>query len=476
MPQLRLCLHTQTPFARFLRDFPEEPTERTLSSFGTEDYQASPGGVTRMVGGLLRRLTRERRVSEADWIALSTQGPSRVRLAPGVRLLHARLAEGRLKDYAHAKARFWSALHDPSPTGSEPPMERIDAGLGALSDVFGRLTARLHSAAPFDVFYTHDFQLLPLARRLPPEVPRLFRWHVPIPQEGSPLLGYAVDRMNEYDAVIVSTRAYASRLRSAGVFVPIHARYPYLDENRRRVVTTEDLRAFDARWNLAEDDVIFALVARMDPIKSHDAAIRALARIRPAHPKVKLLLVGGGGFSGGKRGGLGLSEASTWRERLEILARSLGVSDRVVFTGNVDDNDLAMAYARSRAVLLPSRVEGFGLVAIEGWLHGRPVVVSRGAGVAELVRDGHNGYSFDPQDVEALAEALAALAEDPQAALRMGEAGRVTAAACHLAKGADGIWAILKGAVESRLPAPWDRRTKVPGVGFEPTNPFGNRS
>ncbi|HWH07688.1 MAG TPA: glycosyltransferase, partial [Candidatus Thermoplasmatota archaeon] len=158
-------------------------------------------------------------------------------------------------------------------------------------------------------------------------------------------------------------------------------------------------------------------------------------------------------FSGGRQG-LGLSQAGTWRAHLEALAEALGVADRVTFTGGVPDAELDVAITRSRAVLLPSVLEGFGLAAVEGWLYGRPALVSRGAGVAELVVDGVNGATFAPGDDAALADAMLALARDEDLALRMGEEGRRTARACHLARGARDVWDVLRGAM---VAAPGER-------------------
>lgn len=244
-------------------------------------------------------------------------------------------------------------------------------------------------------------------------------------------------------AVIVSTHAYARELRSWGVRVPIHASYPYLDESRRRVVTQGDIDAFDAKHGSAADDIAFVLVARLDAIKSHDVAIRALARIAHTAPRARLLLVGGGGFSRGKQG-LGLSQASDWLASLKALARELGVEDRVVFTGGISDVELDVAFTRARAVLLPSIMEGFGLAAIEGWLYGKPALVSRGAGVAELVKDGENGFTFEPGDDAELAKAMFLLADDEELARRMGDEGRISAKTCHLDRGADDVWEIMR--------------------------------
>lgn len=447
MRQPRLCLHTQTPLVRFLRDSGPAMEGRPLASFaeGT-DYAPTPGGVTRMVQALLGRLVRERRVRDPAWISLASHGPSRVLLGEGRTFEQVRLPVEARDRYAAAKGALWNAIHGlPPAEGRAPDPDEVDAGLSLLSAAMAKRTAELHARDAFDLLYTHDFQLLPLAARLPPRVPRLFRWHVPVTRLPPALERGVVRALDKYDAVIVSTPGYAAALREAGVRVPVHASYPYLDETRCRVVTSEDVEAFDARWGLQPDDVVFVVVARLDPMKSQDVAIRALARIRREHPEARLLLVGGGGFSAGRQG-LGMTHAGEWRGELERLARSLGVEDRVTFAGGVPDEELDVAYTRARAVLLPSRIEGFGLAPVEGWLYGRPVVVSAGAGVAEIVRHGENGYVFEPGRDDRLADHLRALASDEERALAMGRRGRSSARACSLRRGADDVWEVLRRA------------------------------
>lgn len=451
MRQPRLCLHTQTPLVRFLRDFGPLEEGRSLSSFREgEDYVASPGGVTRMVGALLGRLDRLGRIGGASWLTLASQGPQRVVLAKHRAFEQVRLAADDQAAYATAKGALWDALHGiPAPDGQVPDPDAVAAGLARLADAMARRTRSLHAREPFDLFYTHDFQLLPLASRLPQGPPKMFRWHVPVTRLPPALERRVVAWLDRYDAVVVSTQGYADALRRAGVTTPVHASYPYVDEARCRVVTTDDVAAFDARHGLGPDDVVFTLVARLDPMKRQDVAIRALARIAREAPEAKLLLVGGGGFSGG-RAGLGLPQAGLWRARLEALARDLGLRERVLFAGNVPDADLDVAYTRSRAVLLPSAIEGFGLAAVEGWLYGRPVLVSRGAGVAELVEDEVNGFTHEPGDEGALARHMLALARDEARAHEMGLAGRVTARACHVRRGADAVWDVMRGLLEER--------------------------
>lgn len=452
MTQPRLCLHTQTPLVRFLRDYAPHDEGRHLATFREgEDYAPTPGGVTRMVRALLGRLLRERRAREASWIALASHGPSRVRIADELAFEQVRLPPEERQRYARAKGALWDAIHGIAPPDAATPEDvDVEAGLAPLGRAMARRTAKLHERAPFDLFYTHDFQLIPLAAHLPEGVPRMFRWHVPVTRLPTATERLVVRCLDRYDAVIVSTKAYAEALRGMGVRAPVHASYPYLDESRCRVVTTEDMEAFERRWGLEPDEPVFVLVARLDPMKSQDVAIRALARIRTQAPRAKLLLVGGGGFSAGRHGGLGMPHAERWRVHLAELAASLGVSDRVVLTGNLPDADLDVAYTRARAVLLPSVVEGFGLAAVEGWLYGRPVLVSRGAGVSELVEEGVNGYSFDPGDVDALASRMLLLAKDAALATDLGRAGRVAARACHLRRGTDDVWRIMRALLEGR--------------------------
>lgn len=394
-----------------------------------------------MLRGLSIRLEERGRIAPATWISLARE-PARLSWGRG-RLEFVSMPAQEMDRYAAGKSAFWDELHGLAGPAS-PPL--VEEGLGLLGRAIAGRCRELHDAEPFDLFYTHDFQLLTSGRELPAGVPRVFRWHGPMRRMSDPMRAFVARALNEYDAVIVSTQGYARELRSWGIRAPVHASYPYLDESRR-VVTDQDVEAFNAKHGIASDDVAFVLVARMDAIKSQDVAIRALARIARKAPQARLVLVGGGGFSGGRQG-LGLGQATDWRASLEALARELGVSDRVTFTGGILDAELDVAFSRARAVLLPSVLEGFGLAAIEGWLNGKPALVSRGAGVAELVKDGENGFTFDPGDDQTLAQCMLLLARSEDQARLMGSEGRRTARLCHLDRGADDVWSILRGVLQ----------------------------
>jgi len=115
------------------------------------------------------------------------------------------------------------------------------------------------------------------------------------------------------------------------------------------------------------------------------------------------------------------------REALAARARELGVP--VHLPGRLDRGQVVAAMAGALAVVVPSRVEAFGIVVLEGWRSGAPIVVTSHGGPADLVTDGVDGLVVDPHDTAALARALRLVVTDAEAARRMGAAGRAAVAA-----------------------------------------------
>jgi glycosyltransferase involved in cell wall biosynthesis len=106
---------------------------------------------------------------------------------------------------------------------------------------------------------------------------------------------------------------------------------------------------------------------------------------------------------------------------LERLSTRLQLTKQVRFLGQRDDvADLIQA---SDLVVLPSRLEGLGVAALEAMALGRPVVASNVGGLAEAIDDEHTGLLVPPEDPAALAAALARLTQDPALRRRLGDAG-----------------------------------------------------
>src|ERR1700730_17897285 len=114
------------------------------------------------------------------------------------------------------------------------------------------------------------------------------------------------------------------------------------------------------------------------------------------------------------------------RSELEDAAATLGMTDRVLFLGFVNQTELPAVYRAADVLVLPSAYEAFGLVVNEAFACGVPAIVSSACGSAgDLVRDGLTGYVVGAGDVESLKSRLRTLAADP--ALRKAMSERATA-------------------------------------------------
>ena len=454
-----ICINTQTPLVQFLDPGAAATANGTregvdLSSLREGvDYRFSPGGVTRMVYPLVRRLLERGVLTEVHWVALNPRAPPVAR-AGAITLHNVRLDAGRLAGYGEMKEALWSRIHDLEP--DRPHDDLFWSEAFSEYAFYNRRTAelirQLDAAHDFDAFYVHDFQQLPVGQMLETLKPKVFRWHIPFdldlipPQWRSVLAGY----LDSYDAVVVSAAAYARSLAALAPTRKVIRLYPYVDPAEYSRPGPDAVEAASVRFGLATGDDVALLVGRMDPVKGQDLAISALSTIAAEYPRLRLVLVGNGSFSG-SGSGLGLSKSAAWRAHLEEMVRTLGLTERVVFTGHVSQSDLDCLYERARFTLLPSVREGFGLVAVESWLHGKPAIITRRAGIAELVHDRENALLFDPSEPGSLAEQMRRLLDDGAGKLvaRLVRRGRSTSRKCSLAAAERAERAMLEELMEA---------------------------
>jgi glycogen(starch) synthase len=142
--------------------------------------------------------------------------------------------------------------------------------------------------------------------------------------------------------------------------------------------------------------------------KGCDLAIEALARLAPVHPGVSLVIAGEG----------------PEQAALAALAARCGVAERVSFLGQVARDELIELMAGCAMLLVPSRDEPFGLVALEAAHAGRPVVAANVGGLPEVVAQNETGLLVPPESSGALAAAAASLVADPGMAGRLGAQAR----------------------------------------------------
>ncbi|HEX2090347.1 MAG TPA: glycosyltransferase [Actinomycetota bacterium] len=174
----------------------------------------------------------------------------------------------------------------------------------------------------------------------------------------------------------------------------------------------------EARRRLGLDDRrLILFVGRLQPHKGPDVAIRAFAeairRDCEATRRVVLWLVGG-------PSGVGSSGEAA---RLQALASSLGIADRVSIVGPRPHSNLAIYYSAAEAVLVPSRSESFGLTALEAQACGTPVIAADSTGLRHVVKDGETGFLVANWDSRRYAQRILSLLTDAQLAWRMADAG-----------------------------------------------------
>ena len=117
------------------------------------------------------------------------------------------------------------------------------------------------------------------------------------------------------------------------------------------------------------------------------------------------------------------------RTSLEIRARELGVAAQLHFLGRQPHRRVLALMKRAQLFALPSWDEAFGLVYTEAMAQGTPVLACSGEGPQDFIEDGVSGYLAPARDATGLAGIIASVLMDPDAAARVGTAGRAAAAA-----------------------------------------------
>ena len=158
-------------------------------------------------------------------------------------------------------------------------------------------------------------------------------------------------------------------------------------------------------FHLDPDAPLLVDVGRLIPVKSHDTLIRALKRIVPSFPNLRLFIIGDGMLKG----------------ELKELVRTLELEDHVVFTGYREDVPRFMKEAD--LFVFPTLGEGFGLVLLEAMAFKKPIVATRVMSVPEIVEDGKSGLLVSPQNPEELADAILQLLSDKKRAESFGKRG-----------------------------------------------------
>jgi alpha-maltose-1-phosphate synthase len=165
---------------------------------------------------------------------------------------------------------------------------------------------------------------------------------------------------------------------------------------------------------------VFLVPGRIDPVKNQDWLVAQVAELARRHPQVLLVLVGA-------------CTKQDYGDALQARIQRDGLGRGVLVAGKLPPGDprLIGLFQEARAVVLPSLSETFGLVILEAWAAGTPVLSSRTSGATALIEDGVDGLLFDVEQLASFHRAVDQLLQEPQRSAGWGAAGRAKVAASY---------------------------------------------
>lgn len=194
---------------------------------------------------------------------------------------------------------------------------------------------------------------------------------------------------------------------------------------------TIEASAFDAPAEPRREELIYLGLIRR--YKRVDDLLRAFSSLLPQHPEARLVIAG-------------RPQDPDYEQELRALAAGLGLQERVAFRFHLSEQDKRALLRGAMALVLPSTLEGFGIVTLEANAVGTPAVVSSGVPLA-AVEDGVNGYRFAVGEVEGLRAALARILGDGPAWERMSLRSRQRAEGFRVEAVGERFRALLQAAI-----------------------------
>ena len=336
-----------------------------------QSWHSVPGGIARSTVELLRALTANHDL-DAVGVAALHRRPAPETSMPPVVVHHLPLPRLALFE-------MWHRLRWPP----------VELATGPVDVVHGTIIAVPASRAPL-VLTIHDLAFLTHPDHFTRRGIRFFRRALQLARRHARLVT-CPSRATLEECLAAGFEADRLRLVPWGV--------------RVEEATAGDVEGSRQRYGLARPYVFFC--GTVEPRKNLRRVIDAYRLLD--HRDLELVLAGPLG----------------WKEDVRPLLD--GLRGRARWLGFVPSKNLGPLYAGATVVVYPSLREGFGLPVLEAMAQGAPVVTSAGTATEEV--GGEAGLLVDPLDVDAIADAIERIADDPDLARRLGEAGRRRAAA-----------------------------------------------
>ena len=229
---------------------------------------------------------------------------------------------------------------------------------------------------------------------------------------------HGIDRhfVQEIDEVLVLSNMAAEEVRQGYGVTPIVVRSGVDLEKFSQSSTGSP--AVRERYDVG-DAFLLLYVNLLFHFRRVEDVLESVAILRTEGRDVKLLVVGS------------LTFDAAYAQGVMRFVEEKGLSDTVVFTDAVPEHELRGFYNSCDVYVHPNEHQTWGLAVTEAMACGKPSVVSTGAGVHEVLRDGETAMLVPPRRPDLLAERIALLMDDPQLCERIGEQGRQYVQANH---------------------------------------------
>jgi glycosyltransferase involved in cell wall biosynthesis len=284
-----------------------------------------------------------------------------------------------------------------------------------------KLRRIIRKLAP-DVIHTNGFKMHILAVLAKPRrVPVI--WHIHDYVSARPMMGHLLRRLSKRCSLAVAnSQSVAEDVKAVcGEHLRVETIYNGVDlESFSPSGPRLDLDALSGLTPAEPETIRVGMLATLARWKGHETFLRAMSLI-PADLPVRGYVTGNALYQ------TNYSQRSL--AELNHLAKQLGVSNRVGFTGFVKQPAEVM---RSLDIVVhaSTQPEPFGLVIAEGMACGRAVIASQAGGAAELITAEADALAHPPGDADTLAGCITRLATDSELRGKLGRAGRITAERC----------------------------------------------
>jgi mannosyltransferase len=147
--------------------------------------------------------------------------------------------------------------------------------------------------------------------------------------------------------------------------------------------------------------------------KGTDLFIESMCRLLPRYPDFTAVVIG-----------LATPQEKAWEDALKKKAEDAGLANRVVFLGELPENDVPGWFRKLTVFVGPQRNEGFGLTTLEAMASELAVVATKAGAARHLVEEDVTGHLVEIEDVDTLTARIENLMKDPKRAVAFGKAGR----------------------------------------------------